>query len=170
MLPDVSNAASTPCAPACIDRIRSSSKMGPRPQIVSSVFSRCSAKPSKSPLRSGAAAFTPSFTGGGGLGFGPFVPLLVLPATVHAFLRGPRRLKAVSLAWAGYLYLSALVLAWQPDSIGVLTPLFATNGFVVAFSLPPYRLRRRGMRLLQCSLQWQVVSFMSYPGMQAGRF
>jgi hypothetical protein len=97
----------------------------------------------------GAAAFTPIFTGGGDLGFGPLVPLLVLPAIVHAFLRGPRRLKAVSVAWAGYLYLCALVLAWQPGSIGVLTPLFAANGFVVAFSLPPYRLRRRGMRLLQ---------------------
>jgi hypothetical protein len=93
--------------------------------------------------------FAPLFTGGEGLGFGPLVPLLVLPATVHAFLRGPRRLKAVGVAWAGYLYLVALVPAWRPEGIGLLTPLFAANGFVVAFSLPPYRLRRRGMRLLQ---------------------
>jgi hypothetical protein len=106
------------------------------------------------------AAFTPIFTGDGGLGFGPLLPLLVLLATVHAFLRGPRRLKAVSLAWAGYLYISALVLAWQPESIGVLTPLFAANGFVVAFSLPPYRLRRRGMRLLHSlSILLLLLSF-----------
>jgi hypothetical protein len=106
------------------------------------------------------AAFTPIFTGGRDLGFGPLLPLLVLLATVHAFLRGPRRLKAVSLAWAGYLYISALVLAWQPDNIGVLTPLFAANGFLVAFSLPPYRLRRRGMRLLHSlSILLLLLSF-----------
>jgi hypothetical protein len=106
------------------------------------------------------AAFTPIFTGSRGLGFGPLLPLLVLPATVHAFVRGPRRLKAVSLAWAGYLYLCALVLAWQPDSFGTLTPLFAANGFVVAFSLPPYRLRRRGMRFLQSlSILLLLLSF-----------
>jgi hypothetical protein len=92
--------------------------------------------------------FTPLFSGGGGVGFGPLVPLLVLPSMAHAFWRGPRRLKALMVAWAGYLYLAALVLAWQPDGLSVLTPLFAANGFVVAFALPPYRLRRRGMRLL----------------------
>ncbi|MEJ2642334.1 MAG: hypothetical protein P8010_22480 [Desulfosarcinaceae bacterium] len=95
------------------------------------------------------ALFTPIFTGGGGLGFGPFLPLLVMVATVHALLRGPRRLKAVCVAWVGYLYLSAIVRAWQPDSLWVLTPLYAANGCLVAFFLPPYRLRRRGMRLLQ---------------------
>jgi hypothetical protein len=95
------------------------------------------------------ALFTPSFTGGGGPGFGPLLPLLVLLATIHALLRGPRRLKAVCVAWLGYLYLAAVVLAWQPDSLGLLTPFYAANGHLVAFFLPPYRLRRRGMRLLQ---------------------
>ena len=50
---------------------------------------------------------------------------------------------------------------WQPANLGVLTPLFAAGGFVVAFSLPPWRLRRRGMRLLQIDfallLAWAIV-------------
>jgi hypothetical protein len=110
------------------------------------------------------AVFTPIFSGGG-LGFGPLVPLLVLSAMVYAFFRGPRRLKAVSVAWAGYLYLAALVLAWRPDSLGVLTPLFAANGYMVAFFLPPYRLRRRGMRLLQ-SLSVLLLVFSFYLALQ----
>jgi hypothetical protein len=93
--------------------------------------------------------FMPVFSGHGMMGFGPVAPLLVLPSMVYAALRGPRRLKAVSVAWAGFVYLAALVLAWTPDNLSVLTPLFAANGFVVAFALPPWRLRRRGMRLLQ---------------------
>jgi hypothetical protein len=95
------------------------------------------------------APFAPVFSGSGHMGFGPFALLLVLPAMIHALMRGPRRLKALSVAWMGYLYLAALVVAWQPGSLSVLTPLYAANGFVVAFSLPPWRLRRRGMRILQ---------------------
>lgn len=106
-------------------------------------------------------AFTPVLSGDGQMGLGPFVPLLVLPAMVHALMRGPRRLKAVGVAWVGYLYLAALVVAWQPGSLSVLSPLYAANGFVVAFSLPPWRLRRRGMRLLQAAftllLAWSLV-------------
>ena len=93
--------------------------------------------------------FIATFSGSGHMGFGPFAALLVLPAIIHALLRGPRRLKAVSVAWLGYLYLAALVVAWRPHSFWILSPLYAANGFVVAFSLPPWRLRRRGMRLLQ---------------------
>ena len=100
--------------------------------------------------RSGASApFIPVFSGSGPVGFGPFAALMILPAMVHAALRGPRRLKALSVAWAGYLYLAALILAWTTDNLVVLTPLFIANGFMVAFFLPPWRLRRRGMRLLQ---------------------
>jgi hypothetical protein len=87
--------------------------------------------------------------------------LLVLPAMIHALLHGPRRLKAVSVAWSGYLYLAALVVAWHPGSLAVPTPLFAANGFMVAFALPPWRLRRRGMRLLQSAftllLAWSIA-------------
>ncbi|WP_419661483.1 uncharacterized protein Dvar_19160 [Desulfosarcina variabilis str. Montpellier] len=100
--------------------------------------------------RSGASAeFVPVFSGSGPAGFGPVAALLVLPAMVHAALRGPRRLKALSVAWLGYLYLAALILAWTADNLIVLSPLYVANGFMVAFFLPPWRLRRRGMRLLQ---------------------
>jgi hypothetical protein len=109
----------------------------------------------------GSLAFTPVFSGSGPMGFGPFIPLFLLPAMVHAFLRGPRRLKALGVAWGGYLYLAALMVAWQPDGLGVLTPLYAASGFVVAFSLPPHRLRRRGMRLLQ-TLSALLVAFSLY--------
>lgn len=109
----------------------------------------------------GGSAFSPVFSGIGPMGFGPCVPFFVLPAMVHAFLLGPRRLKALGVAWGGYLYLAALVVAWQPDRLGVLTPLYAASGFVVAFSLPPHRVRRRGMRLLQ-SLCALLVSFSLY--------
>ena len=103
------------------------------------------------------ALFAPVFSGGGHMGFGPFALLLVLPAMIHALMRGPRRLKAVSVAWMGYLYLAALVVAWQPGSLAGLTPLYAANGFVVAFSLPPWRLRRRGMRILQLAFVLLMV-------------
>ena len=107
-------------------------------------------------------SFTLTFSGSGSMGFGPFALLLVLPAMVHALVRGPRRLKALSVAWTGYLYLGALVVAWHPGSLAVLSPLYAANGFVVAFSLPPWRLRRRGMRLLQSAfallLAWTLLS------------
>ncbi|MBC2710400.1 MAG: hypothetical protein HGJ94_05195 [Desulfosarcina sp.] len=93
--------------------------------------------------------FIPIFSGSGRMGFGPFALMLVLPAMIHALVRGPRRLKAVGVAWVGYLYLAALVVAWHPDSLSILCPLYAANGFIVAFSLPPWRLRRRGMRILQ---------------------
>lgn len=105
--------------------------------------------------------FTPIFSGGGRLGVGPFATLLIVPALIHALIRGPRRLKATGLAWIGYLYLAALVVAWDHDSLSVLTPLYAACGFMVAFSLPPWRLRRRGLRLLQASfillLAWSIV-------------
>ena len=100
--------------------------------------------------RSGASApFMPIFSGSGPAGFGPVAALLVLPAMIHAALRGPRRLKALSVAWGGYLYLAALIFAWTSDNLIVLSPFYAANGFMVAFFLPPWRLRRRGMRLLQ---------------------
>ena len=101
-----------------------------------------------------AAPFAAVFSGSGRMGFGPVAPLLILPALGYGLVRGNRRLKAVGVAWAGYLYLAALVEAWQPGRIAVLTPLLAANGVMVAFCLPPWRLRRRGRRLLQtlCAL------------------
>ncbi|MFO7714363.1 MAG: hypothetical protein R6V78_07995 [Desulfosarcina sp.] len=106
-------------------------------------------------------AFLPVFSGSGRMGFGPLAPLLVLSAMTYALLHGPRRLKAVGVAWMGYLYLAALVVAWDPDSLSDLSPLYAANGFIVAFYLPPWRLRRRGMRLLQTAfallLFWAIA-------------
>ena len=107
-------------------------------------------------------SFALIFSGSGRMGFGPFALLLVVPSMIYALVRGPRRLKAVSVAWTGYLYLAALVVAWYPGSLAVLSPLYAANGFIVAFALPPWRLRRRGMRLLQIAfallLAWSIVS------------
>jgi len=60
ILPEVSNAARTAWAPPFIERIRSSRRMGPRPQIVSSVFRMCSSKPSKLHASSGDAALSAS--------------------------------------------------------------------------------------------------------------
>ncbi|WP_372678367.1 hypothetical protein [Desulfosarcina sp.] len=115
----------------------------------------------------GEGALTFIFSGGSGMGFGPFALLLVVPSMIYALVRGPRRLKAVSVAWAGYLYLAALVVAWHPGSLAVLSPVYVANGFVVAFALPPWRLRRRGMRLLQTAfallLAWSIVSAGSTP-------
>lgn len=96
--------------------------------------------------------FSLIFSGDGGVGFGPFVGLFVLPSMAYALIRGTRRLKATIVAWVGYLYIASLVAAWHPDSIATLTPFWAANGFVVAFSLPPWRLRRRGLRTMQCAL------------------
>jgi len=114
------------------------------------------------------APFDPVISGRGQMGFGPFAVLLVMPAMGHALMRGPRRLKALCVAWAGYLYLAALVASWSPDRIAVLTPLLATCGFMVAFSLPPWRLRRRGMRLLQIDFAllwaWSIVRGGWWPG------
>ena len=94
-------------------------------------------------------AITPTLSGKGVMGFGPAALLLVLPAMTHAIVRGPRRLKAIGIAWMGYLYVAALTVGWRADSLSVLTPLYAANAFVVAYFMPPWRLRRRGMRLLQ---------------------
>ena len=107
------------------------------------------------------ASFDPILSGRGPMGFGPFAALFVLPAMLYALVRGPRRLKSLCVAWAGYLYIAALLVNWNPDHIVVLTPLLATCGFVVAFALPPWRLRRRGMRLLQIDfallLAWSIA-------------
>ncbi|MGD8367466.1 MAG: hypothetical protein PVG78_07490 [Desulfobacterales bacterium] len=81
--------------------------------------------------------------------FGPFGFLLVAPAIAYAVYRGPRRIKAVALALAVYGYLVALVPAWQAGNAGYFTVFFACGGFCVAFFLPPWRLTKIGMHLLQ---------------------
>jgi hypothetical protein len=114
------------------------------------------------------APFQPQFSGNATMGFGPFAVLMVLPAMMHALIGGPRRLKALCIAWVGYLYLACLLVDWSPANLALLSPLLATCGFVVAFSLPPWRLRRRGMRLLQIDfailLVWSIAASSRLPG------
>ena len=108
--------------------------------------------------------FSMTFSGRGDAGFGPLALLLVVPSMVHALARGTRRLKATVVSWAGYLYITSLVAAWHSRSLETLTPLFAANSFIVAFSLPPWRLRRRGLRGLQFGialiLLWSLWCFL----------
>jgi hypothetical protein len=102
------------------------------------------------------------------MNFGPFAVLLVIPAMMHALIGGPRRLKALCIAWVGYLYLACLLVEWSPGNLALLGPLMAGSGFVVAFALPPWRLRRRGMRLLQIDfailLAWSIAVSSGLPG------
>ena len=77
--------------------------------------------------------------------FGPLGLVLVLPAVAYALLRGPRRLKAVAVAMAGYGYLGCLIPAWTPYNGAIFIRFFACGGFMIAFLLPPWRLRRPDM-------------------------
>jgi hypothetical protein len=81
--------------------------------------------------------------------FGPFGFFLVVPAIAYALYRGPRRIKAVALALVVYGYLVALVPAWQAGNAGYFTFFFVCGGFSTAFFLPPWRLTKTGMHLLQ---------------------
>jgi hypothetical protein len=81
--------------------------------------------------------------------FGPFGFLLVFPALGYAILRGPRRLKALAVALAGYFYLVALIFAWSPGHARLLTVFFVCGGFSIAVLLPPWRLTRKGRGALQ---------------------
>jgi hypothetical protein len=96
--------------------------------------------------------------------FGPQGMLLMVPAMVVAMVRGPRRLKSVAVAMAGYLYLAALIPAWVPGNGRLFTPFAACSGCMMAYMLPPWRLTRTGKRVLQlaCALLmaygcWQMV-------------
>jgi len=112
----------------------------------------------------GNIPFCMTFSGSGDAGFGPLALLLVVPSMVHALARGTRRLKATVVAWTGYLYITSLVAGWHSRSLETLTPLFAANSFIVAFSLPPWRLRRRGLRGLQFGIAlialWSLWCFL----------
>jgi hypothetical protein len=85
----------------------------------------------------------------GGGWFGPVGFLLVIPSLITAFWRGPHRLKTTALALWVYWLLIALVAAWQPSNVRLMTPFFVAAGFTMAFSLPPWRLGRKGRLMLQ---------------------
>jgi len=86
---------------------------------------------------------------GGRYGFGPLALLVVLPAIGYALAVGPRRLRALATALAGYFYLIVLIPAWEGTTVCLLTPLMVLSGAIVAFFLPPWRLTRTGRRGLQ---------------------
>jgi hypothetical protein len=81
--------------------------------------------------------------------FGPLAFFLVQPAVVVALIRGPRRLKAVALALAVYVYLVCLIPGWHPGNVCFFSFFYALAGFFTAFILPPWRLGRRANRGLQ---------------------
>ena len=81
--------------------------------------------------------------------FGPLAFFLVQPAVAVAMVRGTRRLKAVALALAAYVYLVCLIPGWHPGNVGFFSFFYALAGFLTAYLLPPWRLGRRAKRGLQ---------------------
>jgi hypothetical protein len=58
-------------------------------------------------------------------------------------------LKALAVALAGYFYLITLIFSWSPGNARLLTVFFVCGGFSIALLLPPWRLTRKGNRVLQ---------------------
>lgn len=81
--------------------------------------------------------------------FGPTGFLMIIPSVVIAFWRGPYRLKSTALALWVYWILVCLIVAWRPENVRLMTRFFVCSGFLMAFALPPWRLRRNGRMLLQ---------------------
>jgi hypothetical protein len=100
--------------------------------------------------RGAAAAFDWSWTASHRfVWFGPVGFLLVIPSVAIAFWRGPDRLKSTALAFSAYWILVSLIAAWRPENVRLMTRFFVCSGFLMAFALPPWRLRRNGRLLLQ---------------------
>ncbi len=100
--------------------------------------------------RGAAAAFDWSWTAPHRLAwFGPAGFLLIIPSMLIAFWRGPHRLKSTALAILAYGILIALIVAWRPENVRLMTRFFVCGGFFMAFALPPWRLSRNGRLLLQ---------------------
>jgi hypothetical protein len=101
-------------------------------------------------LRGAATAFDWTWTPMRELSwFGPVGFFLVIPSVVVALLRGPRRLKTTALAMVVYWILIALIIAWQPGNVRLMTRFFICSGFFMAFLLPPWRLGGSGQMVLQ---------------------
>ncbi len=83
------------------------------------------------------------------LWFGPAGFFLILPSMVYAMRKGPRRLKNTASALSAYFFLIALILAWRPQNVSLMTPFFVCCGFCIAFFLPPWRVTRNGRLVLQ---------------------
>ena len=80
--------------------------------------------------------------------FGPFAFLLILPALGYAAMRAPRRLKTVSIALFGYVFLVSLIPAWHSENASYFNFFFVCGGICIAFFLPPWRLTRSRRRVL----------------------
>lgn len=87
--------------------------------------------------------------GPAGAWFGPLWFLLVLPSWLYAMVSGPRRIKAVAVALAGYVYLTSLIPAWMPGNARLFTVFFAGAGFMAAYLLPPWHFTGRRRRFIQ---------------------
>lgn len=97
--------------------------------------------------------------------FGPVGFLMIVPGTFQALWSGPHRLKTTALAMLVYWLLVALIVAWRPANVRLMTPLFVCSGFFTAFFLPPWRIGRTGCRVLQWfSLAMTVYALLTYPG------
>jgi hypothetical protein len=81
--------------------------------------------------------------------FGPAGFFLILPSVAYAIRKGPRRLKNTVSAMAVYWVLIALILAWRPQNVHLMTSFFVCSGFCTAFFLPPWRISRNGRLVLQ---------------------
>ncbi len=81
--------------------------------------------------------------------FGPLAFLLILPAVIHALIRGHRRIKAMAIALMGYVYVVTLTTAWMPGNACFFTLFYTCGGFFAAFFLPPWRFTKRGKQMIQ---------------------
>lgn len=81
--------------------------------------------------------------------FGPLGIIFIVPAIMISIFRAHRRLKAIAIALAGYVYVVALVVAWKPGNAEFFTIVFTCGGFCVSFLLPPWRFTSAGKKILQ---------------------
>ena len=81
--------------------------------------------------------------------FGPVAFFLVLPALCYTLLKGPRRLKAVAIAFFSYFYLVCLVFAWTPGSLSFFDVFYVGAGFSMAFFFPPWRFTKSIKKIVQ---------------------
>jgi len=81
--------------------------------------------------------------------FGPVGFFLVLPALFYAMARGPRRLKAVAMAFFAYFYLVSLIIAWAPGNAKFFELFYVCAGFSMAFFFPPWRFTKRRQKNFQ---------------------
>jgi len=81
--------------------------------------------------------------------FGPVGFFLVLPALFYAVVKGPRRLKAVAIAFVAYFYLVSLILSWAPGNAKFFEIFYVCAGFTIAFFFPPWRFTKRNQKIFQ---------------------